>query len=41
MGWTYERLWIMLIQRKMNKSALREKAGLTTAALALGLSGES
>ena len=34
MGWSYERLWIMLIQRKMNKSALREKAGLTTAALA-------
>ena len=29
MGWSYERLWIMLIQRKMNKSALREKAGLT------------
>ena len=34
MGGSYERLWIMLIQRKMNKSALREKAGLTTAALA-------
>ena len=34
MAWSYDRLWIMLIQRKMTKTKLREEAKLTNAAIA-------
>lgn len=33
-GMSYKPLWILLIKRDMNKSQLREKAGISTRALA-------
>lgn len=34
MGWSYNRLWIMLINKKMKKTDLLKVAGLNSVALA-------
>ena len=34
MAWSYDRLWIMLIQRKMKKTQLKDAAHLTSAVIA-------
>ena len=34
MAWNYDRLWIMLIQKKMKKTELMRFAGINTNALA-------
>ena len=34
MGWSYNRLWFQLIERKMTRTELRIAAGLSTSALA-------
>ena len=33
MAWSYERLWIQLIKRKMKRTDLLTQAGITTTAL--------
>lgn len=34
MGWSYNRLWIMLIERKMKRTDLLKVAGISSSALA-------
>ena len=34
MAWSYDRLWIMLIQRKMKRTQLKEAAHISSVALA-------
>ena len=34
MGWSYNRLWVKLINKGMNRSELREATGITTGTLA-------
>lgn len=34
MAWSYDRLWIMLIQRKMKRTQLKEVAHISSVALA-------
>ena len=34
MAWSYDRLWIMLIQRKMKRTQLKETAHISSVALA-------
>lgn len=34
MAWSYEKLWILLIQRKMKRTELKNKAGFSSSALA-------
>lgn len=34
MAWSYERLWILLIKKKMSKTQMRELAGINTYTLA-------
>ncbi len=34
MSWSYERLWIALLKRKMTKTELRKMAGINTYTLA-------
>lgn len=33
MAWSYDRLWIMLVKKKMKKTELLHKAGINTNAL--------
>lgn len=33
MAWSYERLWILLIQRKLKRTDLLKSAGISTSAL--------
>lgn len=34
MGWSYNRLWILLINKNMKRGDLRQKAGISNAAMA-------
>lgn len=34
MAWSYKKLWIMLIEKGINRTELRLKAGISTSALA-------
>ncbi len=34
MGWSYNRLWILLIEKDMSKTELRKLSGITTNTLA-------
>lgn len=34
MSWSYKRLWIMLIERDMKRTEMKQAAGISTSALA-------